>query len=146
MFKELNSTQGLARCSVDYRAEFHLLRDLSRWDSLNPISKRSVYGKMPSLCPNFLFPLFLRLQFTEAYLLLAMYEANTIKTWKGLFPNVFCMHLVHVVGYRVQTFMASIIILFMHLKKKGVWITRVKNRTIEVMSWYQLEHWKKQQQ
>lgn len=77
MFKELNSRQGLARCSMDYRAEFHLLGDLSRWDSLNPISKRSVYGKMPSLCPNFLFPLSLRLQFTEAYLLLAMYEANT---------------------------------------------------------------------
>lgn len=91
---------------------------------------------MPSLCPNFLFPLSLRLQFTEAYLLLAMYEANTVETWKVLIPSVFCGHPVHVVGYRVQTFMANIIILFMHLKKKGVWTTRVENRTIEVMSWY----------
>lgn len=136
MFKELNSRQGLARCSVDYRAEFHLLGDLSRWDSLNPISKRSVYGKMPSFCPNFLFPLSPRLQFTEAYLLLAIYEANTIETWKVLLPNVLCVHPVRVVGYKVQTFMTSIIILFMHLKKKGVWITRVENRTIEVTSWY----------
>lgn len=134
MFKELNSRQGFARCSVDYRVEFHLLGDLSRWDSLNPISKRSVYGKMPSFCPNFLFPLSLRLQFTEAYLLLAMYEAKLQKP--VLLPNVFCVHPVRVVGYRVQTFMTSIIILFMHLKQQGVWTTRVENGTIEVTSWY----------
>lgn len=136
MFKELSSRQGLARCSVDSRAEFHLLGDLSRWDSLNSISKRSAYGKMPSFCPNFLFPLSLRRQFTEAYLLLAMCEANAIETWKVLLPNVLVCILFMWLAYSVQTFMTSIITLFMHLKKKGVWTTRVENRTIEVTSWY----------
>lgn len=55
MLKKLNSRQGLTRCLET--------KELSSTSSgtwadgtLNPISERTVYGKMPGFCPNCLFP------------------------------------------------------------------------------------------
>lgn len=88
---------------------------------------------MPGFCPNCLFPLPLRLQCTEANLLLAMYEANTLQKSRKYFQMCFMCIPVHTVGYRVQKFMTSIIILFMPLEEK--------KRITEVTSQCWLEHW-----
>lgn len=89
---------------------------------------------MPSFCPNCLFPLPLRLQYTEANLLLAMYEANTLQKSRKYFQ----MFHAHPCSYR---WLQSIEIYDKHYYL--IYALRGEKRITEVTSQCWLEHWEK---